>query len=84
MAHSSKAYQFPEPKMKMNPNEISLKLSEDDKSVGYVYLGGDLESPTYQRVAKSVHLNELMDYTGPDIVFDFNEKNEIVGIEIVG
>ncbi len=68
-------------------NKIIMKVytDEDDEQYAYVYLPN---FPDIDKAAgcskKTVQLIELMpDYKGPDIIFDFNEDNEIIGIEIL-
>ncbi|MCP4181600.1 MAG: DUF2283 domain-containing protein [bacterium] len=63
---------------------MKLKLSRKDKSVGYVYLSNHPGAGTAGASSKNVHLSDLIkDYKGADIIFDFNEENEIIGIEII-
>ena len=63
---------------------FDLKVSEDDEDVAYLRLPGHpgTESGVVKR---SVSLRELIDsYVGPDVNLDFDEKDRLIGIEIVG
>ncbi len=67
--------------------KIRLRVSPNDPLVAYVYLPNHPGKGTAGCVEKMVRLIELMpDYKdkGPDIIFDFNKDNELIGIEIVG
>lgn len=70
---------------------ITLKIGEniegedyeDDEVVAYLTLP---DHPGAGRVAvkKNVRLRDLIgDYTGPDLFFDFDEHNVLVGVEIL-
>ena len=62
--------------------KFELKLGEEPDAVAYLRL------PTFPadrklRVSKSVRLVDCMGpYSGPDLVFDFDEAGVLVGIEI--
>lgn len=68
----------------MENNKITLKISEDDNQVGYIYL------PKHSRkekgiVKKSISIDQLIsDYKGIPLIFDFDKDNELIGIEILG
>ena len=65
--------------------EIILKLSKDDEKVGYLYLPKHPKKTVVGIVKKSISINELIkDYKGIPIYFDFDEEDELIGIEIVG
>ncbi|MNE11603.1 hypothetical protein D3C87_228150 [compost metagenome] len=65
--------------------KIILKVSEDDDSVGYLYLPDHPKKLVVGLTKKQVHLRSLIDqYKGPDILLDFNADNVLVGIEIIG
>lgn len=65
--------------------KIILKLSKDDEDVGYLYLPKHPKKVVFGIVKKTISINELIkDYKGIPLNFDFNEDNELIGIEIVG
>lgn len=68
----------------MKLNKIKLKVSKDDNSVAYVYLKNYPSETEIVKVKSMKRLCDLMKYKGPDIVFDFDENDELIGIEIVG
>ena len=66
--------------MKMRHIKKKKIYYKGDDEVGYLYL------PNYYKGVKShktIILTDLIDYKGPSVYFDFNEKNEIIGIEII-
>lgn len=68
----------------MKLNKIKLKVSKDDNSVAYVYLKNYPSETEIVKIKSMRRLCDLMKYKGPDIIFDFDENDELVGIEIVG
>ncbi|MDR6370411.1 transcriptional regulator of nitric oxide reductase [Chryseobacterium bernardetii] len=64
-------------------NKIIVKISEDDESVGYVYLPNELDEEK-KKVKKTIDLSDVIDYKGVTIYLDFNEDGILLGIEIVG
>lgn len=63
--------------------KIDLIVSGDDDGVAYVSLPG-YPGLSSGAVKKSVRLRDLIDsYEGPDLIFDFAEKNLLVGVEIL-
>ena len=68
----------------MKLNKIKLKISEDDNSVAYVYMKNHPSETEIAKVKSMKRLCDLMKYKGPDIIFDFDENDELIGIEIVG
>ncbi|SEW27877.1 hypothetical protein SAMN05421841_1981 [Chryseobacterium wanjuense] len=64
-------------------NKIIVKISEDDESVGYVYLPNELDEEK-KKVKKTINLSDVIDYEGVPIYLDFNEDGVLLGIEIVG
>lgn len=66
-------------------DKIILKVSDDDKNVGYLYLPDHPKKLVVGLTKKQIHLRDLIDqYKGPDILLDFNVDNVLVGIEIIG
>jgi hypothetical protein len=66
-------------------SKIILKLSKDDEDVGYLYLPKHPKKTVFGMVKKTIAINELIkDYKGIPLNFDFDEDNELIGIEIVG
>ncbi len=64
-------------------NEIKLVVSEDDKTVGYIYLPNHPGKGQSGVSNKIIRLHDLIKYKGPDIIFDFDKDNNIIGIEII-
>ncbi|BFO66705.1 hypothetical protein [Chryseobacterium sp. KCF3-3] len=64
-------------------NKIIVKISEDDESVGYVYLPNELHEEK-KKVKKTIDLSDIIDYKGVTVCLDFNEDGILLGIEIVG
>ena len=64
--------------------KIELKISEDDCDVGYLSLPNHPGKGNHSIVAKQIDLREYIQYKGPSIYLDFDEDNNIIGIEIVG
>jgi hypothetical protein len=62
---------------------FDLKLSNDRHEIAYLRL------PNYPKqgigkVSKSFRLSDIIGgYKGPDVVFDFDQDEELVGIEII-
>lgn len=66
-----------------NTNKIIVKISEDDESVGYIYM--PLEKDIVKTIFKTIDISELIkNYNGIPVYLDFNKNNELVGIEISG
>lgn len=66
-------------------NKITLKLSKGDDKVGYLYLPKHPKQTTFGIVKKSIAISELIKgYKGIPLYFDFDEDDELIGIEIVG
>jgi hypothetical protein len=67
---------------------IYLKVSqndedEDEEIVAYLTLP-DHPGPSSGVVRRNVRLRDLVgDYVGPDLFFDFDENNVLVGVEIL-
>lgn len=69
----------------MNTKKIVLKLSKGDDMVGYLYLPAHPKTLVPGIVKKTISISDLIeDYKSIPIYLDFNEKNELIGIEIVG
>ena len=64
-------------------NKIYLKVSEDDPDVAYLYLPGH---PGEKNIIKTqIRLHDIIkNYKGPDIYLDIDQKDNIIGIEILG
>ncbi len=61
---------------------FDLRVSDDDEDVAYLRLPTHPGSPC--RIARNVRLVDLIGpYQGPDIVFDFDERGVLVGIELL-
>ena len=62
---------------------IRLQISKDDEDVAYLKLP-DHPGSLPGVVKKTVSLREVLgDYTGPDLNFDFDESNVLIGVEIL-
>jgi hypothetical protein len=65
--------------------KIILKVSKDDELVAYLYLPKHPKKTTFGIVKKSISIFEVVEnYKGIPINLDFDEDNELIGIEIVG
>lgn len=63
--------------------KIKCTVSKGDNQVGYISL--PIERDADRRVNKTISLQELIEgYNGIPVYLNLNEKNELVGIEIVG
>jgi len=59
----------------------SHEVQIEDGDVAYVKMP---RAEQNKKVAKSIMLRELIkDYKGPDIVLDFSEDEELLGVEIL-
>ena len=69
----------------MSKGKIELAVSEDDDDeVAYLSLPQHPGSIAGV-VKKSIHLRDVMGaYEGPDLVLDFDERNVLIGVEILG
>ena len=64
-------------------SNMKLIISPDDSSVEYLQLS---QHPGTKKgvVKKSLELTDLMgNYKGPELVFDFDENDILIGIEIL-
>ena len=65
-------------------HNFELLVSKDDADVAYVRLPGH-PGPVPGVVKRSVSLRDLIgEYEGPDLNFDFDKDNTLIGIEILG
>jgi hypothetical protein len=65
--------------------KIILKVSKEDDLVAYLYLPKHPKKIIYGIVKKSISISELIEnYKGIPINLDFDEDNELIGIEILG
>ena len=64
--------------------KFNLEVSEDDDEVAYLKLPGH-PGAVPGVVKKTVCLRDLLtDYEGPDLNFDFDRNNNLIGVEILG
>ncbi len=64
-------------------NKIIVKISDEDTSVGYVYM--PVKENIDKKIFKTIDIAELINnYKGIPIYLDFNKDNELIGIEISG
>ena len=69
----------------MKKDKIKLKISKDDDVVGYLYLPKHPKKIVHGIVKKTIPLADIIsDYKGIPIYLDFDEENELIGIEICG
>ncbi len=69
----------------MKNNEIVLKMSKEDSSVGYLFLPKHPKEIIPGVVKNTIPIESLIEgYKGIPLNLDFNEDNELIGIEIVG
>ena len=66
-----------------NDDEYDPEEFEDDHPSGYLYLPAHPGSGVVGASKKNVRLSDLLDFKGPDVVFDLDENNNLIGIEIV-
>lgn len=65
--------------------KIILKISKGDDSVGYLYLPKHPKKVSLGLVKKSIAVCDLIkNYKGIPINLDFDDNDELIGIEIVG
>ena len=68
----------------MAKQKIILTVSEDDPDVAYLQLPDHPGEETYNAVAKTFRLLEVIpNYKGPDIYLDFGHDEKLIGIEIL-
>lgn len=64
--------------------QISIKISEDDDQVAYVYLPDHPKKDCSGCIMKSININQVINgYRGPDLILDFNDDGVCIGIEIL-
>jgi hypothetical protein len=69
----------------MAKGKIELEISVGDPKVAYISLPEHPGKGVPGVVVKQLRLVDLCaDYKGPDIYFDFEKGNHLIGIEIVG
>jgi hypothetical protein len=67
----------------MKKKSLVLKIS-DNPEVGYLYLPNHPGEGIKGVSVKQLSIQEVIkDYKGVDIFFDFNDQNELIGIEIL-
>lgn len=65
--------------------KIVLKVSKDDDNIAYLYLPKHPKKAILGSVKKSISISELIEnYKGIPINLDFNEEDELIGLEILG
>lgn len=63
--------------------KIHLEVGDDDDVVAYLTLP-DHPGRSSAGVKKNIRLRDLIgDYVGPDLFFDFDDGNVLVGVEIL-
>jgi len=67
----------------MQGMNISLKISDDDQDVAYLYLPGHPENLTCGCVVKQIRLSDVVAYVGPDLYLDLDASGRLIGLEIL-
>jgi len=66
-------------------SKMKLTISSDDSSVGYLRLPQHPGRDKKGVVKRTVELADIIgSYQGPDLIFDFDENDTLIGIEILG
>lgn len=69
--------------MSEQESKLRLEISPDDEEVAYLRLPSHPGS-TQGVVARTLSLRDLIgDYTGPDLNFDFDKDNVLIGVEVL-
>jgi len=69
----------------MANGKIEFTISSEYSDVAYVSLPAHPGKGKQGIVPRQVRLCDLLsEYDGPDIFFDFNASNQLLGIEVVG
>lgn len=69
----------------MNSEKIILKVSKNDDQVGYLYLPKHPKKLVPGIVKKTIAMSDLIaSYKSIPIYLNFDEDDELIGIEIVG
>ena len=64
-------------------NKIKVKMQRPDSDTAYIALPGYPDPVRPGVVKKSVSLDDIYDYDGPRVQFDFDEVGRLIGVEIV-
>lgn len=67
----------------MSNEKITLRVSDDDDDVAYLFLPKHQGAGKSGAIAKQVRLSSLLKYDGPDLYLDFDNSGTLVGIEIL-
>lgn len=69
----------------MKQEKMLFKTSSNNPLVGYLYLEKHPRTLVSGAVKKSISLKDLIEgYKGIPVYLDFDENDELIGIEIVG
>lgn len=64
--------------------KIYLKVSKDDPDVAYLYLPGHPGEKKENSIKTQIRLFDIIkNYKGPDIYLDIDQKDNVIGIEIL-
>lgn len=63
--------------------KIKVKMLYPDSDTIYIALPGYPEPVKPGVVKKSVSLDDIYDYQGPRVQFDFDENGNLIGVEVV-
>lgn len=65
----------------MEEKKIRVQFADEEARTAYVALPGHRSEPGI--VAKTVLLDELLKYTGPQVHLDLDKEGRLIGIEIL-
>jgi hypothetical protein len=68
----------------MANGKFELNVSDGDSDVAYLSLPAHPGRGRGGIVVKQIRLRDLLgDYAGPDVYFDFDKENRLLGMEII-
>jgi hypothetical protein len=63
---------------------MELTISKDDPQVAYLYLSNFPRNASGKVVYKQICITDCIDgYKGPVLYFDFDENDQLIGIDIM-
>lgn len=68
----------------MPRKRLHLKIAKEDPEVAYLQLSNHAGRGTAGIVKRTLRLHDLIGaYGGADLYFDFDENNQLIGVEIL-
>ncbi len=67
----------------MGDGKIEFEIGSEDGNIVTISLPDRPSEITYGIVKETVRLIDLIDYSGPEVVLEFDEENRLIGIEIL-